>query len=118
MLLLGCGGKNKSNGSAITTAIHFAEENHEVGMMSGDTLVYDFHFTNTGENPLVINKLETSCGCLTVVGPKVPVMPGKKGIISLTYVREKGLRGKFFRSVLVYSNATDQPVTLSISGMN
>lgn len=46
------------------------------------TLSGDFRFTNVGEAPLTITKLEPSCGCLTplVAGNKRTYEPGERGL--------------------------------------
>lgn len=118
LLLVGCRRDKPSASSSVTTSIRFVEEDHDVGRLQSDTITYNFQFTNTGECPLVINKIETSCRCITAEKPQAPVLPGKSGVIRVRYVRESGQTGRFFRSVMVYSNATSQPLTLSITGEN
>lgn len=46
------------------------------------TLSGDFRFTNLGETPLTITKLEPSCGCLTpqLAGDKRTYQPGERGL--------------------------------------
>lgn len=118
LLLLGCHRNRPSASSSITTSIRFVEEDHNVGRLQSDTITCNFQFTNTGERPLVINKIETSCRCITAEKPQAPVMPGKSDVIRVRYVREQGQTGRFFRSIIVYGNASSQPITLSITGEN
>lgn len=118
LLMVACRRDKATVSSSVTTSIRFVEEDHDLGRLQSDTVVYDFRFTNTGNQPLVVNKLETSCQCITAEKPSKPVMPQKQGLIRVRYVREKGQSGRFFRSVIVYSNATSQPITLSLSGEN
>ncbi|MBQ0787283.1 MAG: DUF1573 domain-containing protein, partial [Oceanihabitans sp.] len=35
-----------------------------------------FEFTNTGDAPLIISKVSSSCGCTVPSSPKEPIMPG------------------------------------------
>ncbi len=64
-----------------------------------------FMFTNTGDKPLIISKVETSCGCTTPEYSKVPVLPGKEGKIVVKYDTHR--IGAFQKSITVYSNAVD-----------
>ena len=43
-----------------------------------------FELRNKSTKPMVIEKLQTDCGCTTVDGPKT-VAPGERFTISLTY---------------------------------
>lgn len=44
-----------------------------------------FRFTNIGDAPLVIADVNASCGCTKPRWDKKPVMPGKSGVIHVTY---------------------------------
>ena len=42
-----------------------------------------FVFTNIGDKPLIINNIQSTCGCTIPKKPEKPIMPGKKGEITL-----------------------------------
>lgn len=42
-------------------------------------------FTNTGNQPLVINNARGSCGCTVPKWPKEPIMPGQSDVIEIRY---------------------------------
>ncbi|MDX1684169.1 MAG: DUF1573 domain-containing protein [Saprospiraceae bacterium] len=42
-------------------------------------------FTNTGNQPLVINNARGSCGCTVPQWPKEPIMPGESNFIEVRY---------------------------------
>lgn len=42
-------------------------------------------FTNTGNQPLVINNARGSCGCTVPSYPKEPIMPGESNVIEVRY---------------------------------
>ena len=44
-----------------------------------------FKFKNTGDAPLIINNVRSSCGCTIPKKPKDPIMPGKTGEIEVKY---------------------------------
>ena len=61
-----------------------------------------FIVKNTGDKPLVISRVQPSCGCTTPDWSKEPIMPGKTGEIKVHY-DTAGL-GEFQKSIDVYSN--------------
>ena len=73
-----------------------------------------FRLKNTGEKPLVMQDVVTSCGCLTVDYSQEPVMPGKETVIGVTYKADSP--GYFNKVVTVYCNAEDSPIRLRVSG--
>ena len=73
-----------------------------------------FRLKNTGEKPLVIQDIVTSCGCLTVDYSQEPVMPGKEAVIGVTYKADSP--GYFNKVVTVYCNAEDSPIRLRVNG--
>lgn len=76
---------------------------------------YDFVFTNTGTEPLIVQKPKSSCGCLIPSWPKDPIMPGKKETIKVTYKTNR--IGKINKTVTISSNATNSPqITLRVKG--
>ena len=73
-----------------------------------------FRLKNTGEKPLVIQDVVTSCGCLTVDYPQEPVMPGKEAVLRVTYKADHS--GHFSKVMTVYCNVEDSPIRLRVSG--
>ncbi len=103
----------KANGPEIT----FKETVHDYGTIyvDGDG-AYDFEFTNTGNEPLILSKPRSSCGCTVPSWPKEPILPGETSSIKVTYNTHKA--GPFNKTVTVYSNsATNANVMLRIKGV-
>ena len=73
-----------------------------------------FTFTNTGNIPLTISKVKTSCGCTVANYTKKPILPGEDGEISIIYNTK--ILGKFTKSITVISNAQQNYKTLKIKG--
>jgi hypothetical protein len=73
-----------------------------------------FHFVNAGNEPLLLSKPRSSCGCTVPSWPKAPILPGDSGAIKITY--NTHIMGEFNKSVTVFSNA-GKPVVLHIHGM-
>jgi hypothetical protein len=76
-----------------------------------------FTFTNKGNAPLIINQAVASCGCTVPSYTKAPIMPGKKGTISVTYNGSGKFPGHFKKSITIRSNATTEMTRLYIEGV-
>jgi len=78
---------------------------HDFGTLKeGDAATYTFVFKNTGKTPLIIQGASASCGCTTPVYSKEPVLPGKKGKITVSY-DTKNRVGPIDKTVYIQSNA-------------
>ena len=76
----------------------------------------DFVFTNTGNAPLIITNVLSTCGCTVPIKPGEPVMPGKTGKITVKYNMAPG---PIRKTITVESNAVNYPdgrVALKIKG--
>ena len=73
-----------------------------------------FVLENTGDQPLVIDDVVTSCGCVTVDYLKEPVRPNDTISLFVTYKAEQP--GHFDKTIKVYCNAESSPVLLKITG--
>lgn len=75
-----------------------------------------FQFTNEGQEPLIINNVQGSCGC-TVPDRSVvnrPFAPGESGELKVKYDTHR--IGRFQKTVTVTSNATRPSVRVTIKG--
>lgn len=97
--------------------ITFKTSIYDYGKVKEDdgTAYYSFEFTNTGNAPLIIQRVATSCGCTTPEWPKEPIAPGKGGSIKVGY-NPSGRPGPFAKTITVYSNAETPTVVLQIKG--
>jgi len=101
-----------TNGSEIT----FKKLVHDYGNVSqGADGNCEFLFTNTGNEPLILSNVQTSCGCTVPSWPKEPIMPGKKGTIKVNYTK-MNIVGTISKQITVYSNAKNGTIVLSIKG--
>lgn len=77
---------------------------------------YKFEFTNTGSAPLIINRVNPTCGCTSSNYTKQPVQPGEKGFISAEY-NPANRPGPFDKTIRVYSNSVENSnIVLRIKG--
>lgn len=73
-----------------------------------------FEFTNTGNEPLIVSKVTSSCGCTVPKKPEAPIMPGKTGEISVRYDTNRVMPIR--KTITVISNAETPTVALKIKG--
>lgn len=73
-----------------------------------------FTLKNIGNNPLVIENISTSCGCISVVYSQKPILSAEETKVEVTYKADQP--GYFNKKINVYCNADSLPIVLSISG--
>lgn len=105
-------------GFAQGAKIAFKEETINYGTVTKgeDTGKRKFEFTNTGDAPLEIKNVRSSCGCTIPTKPSAAILPGKTDFIEVQYNMAVGAISK---SITVETNAVNVPsgmVTLRIKG--
>lgn len=80
-------------------------ERHYYPILAGQQKDISFLLKNTGENPLMITDIITSCGCLQVNDDKntFSVPPGKERLLSLSYNSAKNI-GYVKHYIMLYGN--------------
>jgi Protein of unknown function (DUF1573) len=63
-----------------------------------------FEFTNTGDAPLIITNVQSTCGCTVPSKPTEPILPGKTGKIEVKYNMHTG---PIRKTITVESNAVN-----------
>jgi len=63
-----------------------------------------YPFTNVGNAPLVIEKVNPHCGCLRVDWIRTPVPPGGKGWVKVIYDGREQLPRYFQKTAVIYTN--------------
>jgi len=81
----------------------------------GSNGVRVFEFTNTGDAPLVISNVKSTCGCTVPKKPKGPIMPGESGEIEVKYDTKRV--NPIRKTITVFSNAETPTVALKIKGL-
>jgi len=95
--------------------IEFKTETIDYGKIEkGSDGVRVFQFTNTGNAPLIISDVKSSCGCTVPSKPEKPVAPGETNSIKVKYDTKRV--GKIRKTVTVYSNANTPIKALKIKG--
>ncbi|WP_336065245.1 DUF1573 domain-containing protein [Mesoflavibacter sp. CH_XMU1404-2] len=95
--------------------IEFKETTIDYGTIEkGANGLRTFEFTNTGDAPLVISDVHSSCGCTVPKKPKEPIMPGETGEIEVKYDTNRVMPIR--KTITVLSNADTPSVSLKIKG--
>lgn len=95
--------------------IEFKTETIDYGTIEkGADGVRVFEFTNTGNAPLIISDVKSTCGCTVPKKPEGPIMPGQTGEISVKY--DTNRVNPIRKTITVTSNADTPTVSLKIKG--
>lgn len=94
------------------TDVTFYETHHSFGEINnGQVVQYSFRFKNVGQNPLLISKVDASCGCTVPSHPKEPIAPGNEGEIVVQFNSTNRI-GHQMKAVTVHSNARQESIPL------
>lgn len=82
-----------------------------------DSGIRTFEFTNTGNAPLILTNVKSTCGCTIPTFSKDPILPGKTGKIDVKYNMNPG---PIVKTITVESNAVNVEnglVAIKIKGL-
>lgn len=98
-------------------SIRFEQEVYDYGTIAfASDGRCSFSFTNTGDAPLIIERFQSSCGCLVPYWDREPVAPGATGNVRLLYDTRRA--GPFRKSATLTTNDPERPqIVLSIRGV-
>ncbi len=74
----------------------------------------EYAITNTGDAPLVMSHITTSCACAVAEWTQTPIAPGGKGMVRATF--DAKALGHFHKSIGIYSNASPNLMYLHFIG--
>lgn len=95
--------------------IQFENTKHDFGkFLKNGNGAWEFKFTNTGKEPLIIQNVRSSCGCTIAQRPSKPILPGETESIKVRYDTRR--LGVFHKTITVSSNADNASVVLEIRG--
>lgn len=118
--LYSCGQeKSKSPSSDILVnnskaKIEFLNDLHNFGKLeAGEQIGFSFKFKNSGTGSLVIDSIQSDCGCLEISYPKENVLPNESNYVDILF-NSAGETGRVFRQIKVFSNGQEEPNVLTI----
>lgn len=80
----------------------------------GETSIAEFQIKNTGNNPLSIINVKTSCGCTIPTWDRGPIQPGETTQIKVEVIPD--YEGHFSKTIDVYCNIDSESIRLKICG--
>jgi Protein of unknown function (DUF1573)/HYDIN/CFA65/VesB-like, Ig-like domain len=90
-------------GAADVRAV-FRETSFDFGKVKqGEVLTHEFVFKNAGTQPLVVERVETTCGCTAALVSADKIPPGKEGKIKVS-LDTHGYSGRLTRYIYLVSN--------------
>lgn len=96
--------------------IEFKSDTIDYGTIEkGSDGVRVFEFTNTGNAPLIISNVKSTCGCTVPKKPDGPILPGETGKIEVKY--DTNRVNPIRKTITVTSNADTPTVALKIKGL-
>lgn len=98
-----------------STTIALSESAFSFGKLKkGDHVEHVYEVTNTGENPLIISQVKPGCGCTVPDYTHEPILPGKKGQITLKF-DSSNFDGTVQKQAEVYANVEKAPIILTFT---
>jgi len=97
--------------------ITFEEIEFDFGdITQGDKVEHTFKFINTGNAPLILNNVLTTCGCTASEWPKQPILAGEESEIIVRF-NSSGKIGRQNKVITVQSNIAGSTSRIKIIGM-
>ena len=94
----------------------FKATNHDFGKVKqGEVVTHEFVFKNAGDAPLIVDRVETTCGCTAALVSEKKIPPGKDGLVKAT-LDTRGYAGRMTRYIYLVSNdPSSQRTELSLT---
>ena len=109
------GGKRSATTGTKQTTVSLSEQDVQFGsFLMSERQERKVTLKNTGDAPLVIHGVDTSCGCTHVEYSQRPVRPGEETTLLIIYEADEA--GHFRKTVDVYCNTADAPLRISVTG--
>lgn len=98
-------------------ALQVAEPSFDFGeVFQGDRVLHVYELTNQGDQPLLINRVVSSCGCTAVLVSARNLPPGGQGELQANFDSSR-FHGDVTKTIYLYSNDPLRPVLeLQLSG--
>jgi|Deesub1362A_J573_1020465.scaffolds.fasta_scaffold00453_23 hypothetical protein len=89
--------------------LQLKEDTHDFGeVKEGEVVTHIFTFKNIGNEPLVIKRVRTTCGCTAALLSKKTLKPGEQGELQVKF-NTRGYEGRISRYIYLETNDARQP---------
>ena len=107
--------KEEMEKAASTTSMSFDKMIIDFGKIKEDTEhKASYTVRNTGDVPLIIDKVDVSCGCTTAKKPEKPILPGGTDKIEIVFHPKVGQLDKQEKTVTITANTEPSTEVLTI----
>lgn len=90
--------------------VNVPKPDHDFGTIyQGENVRHAFSFSNSGNAPLTIEKVSSSCGCTAALASAKTLAPGESGEIQTSFDSTR-FRGAVSKTVYLYTNDPAQPM--------
>ncbi|KOY87987.1 hypothetical protein AD998_00195 [bacterium 336/3] len=80
----------------------------------GKPITVEFVVKNAGKAPLIMENIQTSCGCTVADFTKTPIASNQTGYVKVTY--NANAVGSFTKTATILSNAENKSLILTLKG--
>jgi hypothetical protein len=92
--------------------VEFVETQFDFGVLpQGSTVTHTFSLKNSGDSPLTIESVQTTCGCTAATPTNTLIAPGELAQIQVSF-DSQGRLGDMLKHVRVQTNDPDQSLSL------
>lgn len=89
--------------------LQLKETSYDFGQVKeGEIVTHVFTFKNIGDEPLVIKKVRTTCGCTAALLSQKTLNPGEKGKLEVKF-NTRGYEGRLSRYIYLETNDARRP---------
>ncbi len=107
----------KDSDSTSFAQITFEVTDHNFGDVNqGEKVETTFKFKNTGNFPLILQNVLSTCGCTVPEWPKEPVAPGEEGVLRVVFDSSAKI-GRQNKVITIRSNSKMGDYRVRISAM-
>ncbi len=105
LIFISTAGFAQEEASVPGPAITFEEGSFDFGdIYQGDKVEHIFNFENTGDSPLIITNVQTTCGCTATNWEREPILPGAKSSIKVSF-NSAGKMARNNKVITIISNS-------------
>ncbi len=98
-----------------STTVALSESDFSFGTIKkGEVKSHTYEITNTGTNPLILSEVKPGCGCTVPDFTKEPILPGKKGKITLNF-DSSNFDGAVSKAADIFANVENAPIRIGFT---
>ena len=96
--------------------IHIWADEYDFGQIKeGDTAIHTFRFVNSGNARLLLNRVQTSCGCTHSDWPRGFISPGDTASLSVSF-DSHDRSGPQEKTITIFANTNPVRTTVRLKG--